>query len=61
MADYINTNEFPVEAADFLIADSAIDDPDSVLGNVAPGTRAHTAGFAKIVEKGLDGTWVEIE
>lgn len=61
MADYINTNEFPVDAADFLIADAAIDDPDSVLGDVAPGTRVHTAGFAVIKEKGLDGTWTAIE
>lgn len=59
--DYINVNGIPGDASDFLIKDSDLSDPESVLGNVPPGTRVHTAGFAVIKEKGLDGTWTEIE
>ena len=59
--DYINVNEFPKDAADFLIKDADMSDPDAVLGDVAPGTRCHTAGYAVLKEKGLDGSWTEIE
>lgn len=61
---HVNTSGIPGDASDFLVEDSVIDTDAHLLaelGNVPPGTRAHTAGYAVIKEKGLDGEWVEVE
>lgn len=32
----------------------------AVIGEVPSGTIIYTAGYAKIKQKGLDGSWVEV-
>lgn len=60
---HILTKGVPGDNADFLVDDTTIATDAALnaeLGNVEPGTVAHTAGYAVQKEKGLDGSWVEI-
>ena len=60
---HVNTSGIPGDAADFLVASDVIDTDAHLLaelGEVPPGTRAHTAGYAVIKEKDLDGSWTEV-
>lgn len=37
------------------------DEIAAVIGEVAVGTIIYTAGYAEIKQKGLDGSWVEVQ
>ena len=37
------------------------DEIAAVIGAVEVGTIIYTAGYAEIKQKGLDGTWVEVQ
>lgn len=50
--------------ADYLVTDAVIASDSTInaeLPGQQPGTIVHTAGYAVMKEKGLDGTWTEIE
>lgn len=62
MAHY-NVSGIPGDAANFLVDAETIDSDEALnaeLGNVPPGTLAHTAGYGTLVEKDLDGSWVDL-
>ena len=53
-----NSREIMVDAATIAGSDAEI---VAVIGEVAPGTIIYTAGYGVIKQKGLDGTWAEVQ
>ena len=50
--------EIMVDAALF---NSDADTINSVIGDLSPGAIIYTAGYVKIKQHGLDGSWVEVQ
>lgn len=64
MANSILTSGGYGQPAVFLVTDDVIASDNTIeaeLPNQQPGTIVHTAGYAVIKEKGLDGTWTAVE
>ena len=64
-AHFVSNNSLLV--SDELIAKSdaeinatKLPDRESIFGNLEPGTMIHSAGFAVVKEKALDGSWKQL-
>ena len=63
--EFIYTLNIPGAAPEIMVDnelfDSDADTIKSVIGEVPSGTIIYTSGFGVIKQRGLDGSWVEVQ
>ena len=62
---FIYTLNIPGAAPEIMVDNelfnSDADTINSVIGDLSPGSIIYTAGYSTIKQKGLDGSWVEVQ
>lgn len=65
MSDYAVTAFGQGQSIEMLVSDTTFsgtaEQIKAIIGEVPSGSIIYTAGYAKIKQKGLDGSWVEVQ